>query len=268
MELSASRADKYDLYEASVQNAAAEVDFMRTWFRALSEREPRSLREDFCGTGLVSIAWVEEDADSTAIGVDLDAEVLERAGHKSEALSESQRARLQFLQQDVLTVESAPLDIICAFNFSYWLLRERANLQRYFRRCHQQLVHDGILFLDAYGGYDAFRDIEESQTLTLDGKKFTYTWEQEDYDPVSGMLRCNIHFSFPDGSRLDRAFSYEWRLWTLPEISELLQEAGFTEITHYWQGWDENDEPDGDFQPVERGVAEAGWIAYITARKT
>jgi hypothetical protein len=30
-------------------------------------------------------------------------------------------------------------------------------------------------------------------------------------------LVCHIHFDFEDGSRLERAFSYDWRLWSLPE---------------------------------------------------
>jgi len=32
---------------------------------------------------------------------------------------------------------------------------------------------------------------------------------------------------------LDRAFSYYWRMWTLPELQELLQEAGFVKVTVY-----------------------------------
>jgi hypothetical protein len=35
----------------------------------------------------------------------------------------------------------------------------------------------------------------------------------------------------------------------------------------YWQGFDEDGEPDGDFQPVEEGEADAGWICYLSAEK-
>jgi len=37
---------------------------------------PKRLREDFCGTGLFSCAWVKSAADREAVGVDLDPEVL------------------------------------------------------------------------------------------------------------------------------------------------------------------------------------------------
>ncbi|MBN2886226.1 MAG: class I SAM-dependent methyltransferase, partial [Chromatiaceae bacterium] len=90
---------------------------------------------------------------------------------------------------------------------------------------------------------------------------------QADFDPISARMRCHIHFRFDDGSALERAFRYEWRLWTLPEIRELLAEAGFGRIEVYWQGWDAEGEPDGNFRPVERGTADAAWIAYLSAEK-
>ena len=32
----------------------------------------------------------------------------------------------------------------------------------------------------------------------------------------------------------------------VPEIRDLLEEAGFRNVTVYWQGWDEDGEADGD----------------------
>jgi hypothetical protein len=81
-------------------------------------------------------------------------------------------------------------------------------------------------------------------------------------------MQCRIHFVFPDGSKMKDAFRYEWRLWSIPEIRELLVEAGFSKTVVYWEGTDEDsDEGDGDFQPTEIGDADAGWIAYISAEK-
>ncbi|MES9981732.1 MAG: hypothetical protein ABW115_14540 [Candidatus Thiodiazotropha sp. 6PLUC6] len=61
--------------------------------------------------------------------------------------------------------------------------------------------------------------------------------------------------------------SYDWRLWSLPEVRELLEEVGFKKITFYWQGFDDDGEADGIFVPVEEGEADAGWICYISAEK-
>ena len=67
---------------------------------------------------------------------------------------------------------------------------------------------------------------------------------------------------------MEKAFSYDWRLWTLPEIREILDEAGFTEVTIYWEGTDEEcNEGDGVVEPAETGDADPGWICYIVAQK-
>jgi len=35
----------------------------------------------------------------------------------------------------------------------------------------------------------------------------------------------------------------------------------------YWQGWDKDGEPDGDFRPALTADPDAGWICYLTAEK-
>ena len=264
----AATASPYRLYEQSVQCAEAEVDLVADRFERLRGRPARSLREDFCGTAAVCCEWVRRHPDNTAIGLDIDAAVLHWARSNNEAaLAPEQQRRLALLEADVLSAELAPVDVIIAMNFSYWSIKERAALRRYFERLREQLTEDGVLFVDAYGGYDAFRVIIEERPVDTDNAGFTYVWEQADYDPISGDLHCHIHFDFPDGSRLERAFSYDWRLWTLPEIREILDEAGFARITCWWQGWDADDEPDGLFEPAERADADAGWVCYITAER-
>ena len=263
----AEQADRHRLYEHSVQYAESEIDFVDDTYRTLRGRRARLLREDFCGTANVCCEWVRRRKGNRAIGVDIDAEVLAWGRrHNLKRLGRSQRERIELLQENVLTVETDRPDIVSAMNFSYWLFKERRQLRRYFERVRETLADDGVLFLDAYGGYDAFREIVEEREIDAEGG-FTYVWEQESYEPVSGRLLCHIHFDFPDGSRMERAFSYDWRLWTLPEIRELLAEAGFRRVTVYWQGWDEDGEPDGIFEPVEEGEADAGWICYLTAEK-
>jgi hypothetical protein len=260
-------ADRHRLYELSVQYAASEVEFVDDTFKSLRGHRAQVLREDFCGTANVCCEWARLRKGNRAIGVDIDAEVLKWGReHNLSRLTPGERKRVELLQADVLEVETRLPEVISAMNFSYWLFKERRQLKRYFRRVRETLADDGILFLDAYGGYDSFREIVEEREIDEAGG-FTYIWEQEKYEPISGGLICHIHFSFPDDSSLNQAFSYDWRLWTLPEIRELLQESGFRNVTVYWQGWDEDGEPDGDFKPVDEGEADAGWICYISAEK-
>lgn len=264
----AETADRHHLYELSVQCAEAEIDFVDETYKKLRGHRASLLREDFCGTANVCCEWVRRRKTNRAIGVDLDREVLNWGrDHQLARLKNAQAKRIELLRENVLTATTDAPDIISAMNFSYWLFKERSQLKRYFRRVQQQLAADGILFLDAYGGYDSFRDIEEEREIEDGDSSFTYVWEQEKYEPISGDLICHIHFDFEDGSRLEKAFSYDWRLWTLPEIRELLAQTGFSRVTVYWQGFDEEGEADGIFEPVEEGDADAGWICYLTAEK-
>jgi hypothetical protein len=260
-------ADRHRLYERSVQCPEAEVDFISRRFRLLTGRDAHLLREDFCGTAAVSCEWVRRHPDHCALGVDLDPSVLAWArGHNLAALPTGARSRCKLILGDVLRVRPGPADVILAMNFSYWLLRDRAALLRYFRRVRAGLVSNGIFFLDAFGGYDAFRVCTEERTFEdLEGD-FTYLWEQAHYNPIDGRLVSHIHFAFPDGSRLERAFSYDWRLWTLPELRELLAEAGFSRVLCYWQGWTDRGKADGIFLPAEEAAADAAWICYLSAQ--
>ena len=261
----AERADRHALYEQAVQCVEHEIDFVDAEFKRLRGHRATTLREDFCGTANTSCEWVRRRPSNHAIGIDLDAEVLGWGkAHHVAGLTPGQRRRLTLIEGDVLKTGGQPVQILLAMNFSYWLFRERAQLCDYFKRARANLADDGVFFLDCFGGYESFQVLKEH----TEHKRFTYTWEHASYNPINGHFVCYIHFSFPDGSRLKQAFSYEWRLWTLPEIRELLVEAGFTRTTVYWQGWDEKEETgSSDFTPVEVGEPDAGWICYIAAEK-
>jgi len=260
----AELADKHELYEASVQNVEEECRFVSETFHAIRGRHPTSFREDFCGTASACCEWVRASAAHRAIGVDIDQDVLDWGReHRLSRLDHSQRERVTLRNGNVLTVATDCVDAVGAFNFSYWVFKDRDTLREYFRATCRALKDDGILFLDAFGGYEAFEEMKEK--TKYDG--FTYIWHQARYYPVTGEARCHIHFKFPDGSKLKKAFSYDWRLWTLPEIQEILKEAGFRNVTVYWEGTDEDGEGNGEFLPEVRGEADAGWIAYIVAEK-
>jgi hypothetical protein len=261
----AATADRYALYEDAVQDAPVEMEFVAETYAELRDREARVLREDFCGSAWAACEWVKRHPGNHAIGVDLDHDVLEwgRERHLA-ALSTEQQSRVNLIEGNVLTTPTEKADVTVAMNFSYWIFKQRSQLREYFRAVHDGLADDGMFIMDCYGGYEAFQDEYREKR---DCGKFTYVWEQEYYDPVTADYRCHISFRFKDGSRIERAFSYEWRLWTLPEIRELLAEAGFDKVAVYWQGEDEDGEGDGIFEPVEHGDADPAWISYLVAER-
>jgi len=260
----AATADRHCLYQQSVQDTETEIDFVEETWQALRDRPAELLREDFCGTANTACEWVRRDGMHLAVGIDLDGEVLEWGRLNNMAqLDEEQRSRISLLEENVLDAEPELADIVLAMNFSYYLFLERDELLAYFASVHEGLMEDGLFFLDAYGGYDAPRNIVEEREC----EGFTYVWEQAGFNPIDGTMDCFIHYRFPDKSRLDRAFSYHWRLWTLPEIRELLEEAGFSDVTVYWEGTDEaTNEGDGVYEPAEVGDADPGWVCYVVAQ--
>nr|VFJ70244.1 MAG: hypothetical protein BECKFM1743C_GA0114222_105492 [Candidatus Kentron sp. FM]VFJ70790.1 MAG: hypothetical protein BECKFM1743A_GA0114220_105612 [Candidatus Kentron sp. FM]VFK18567.1 MAG: hypothetical protein BECKFM1743B_GA0114221_105562 [Candidatus Kentron sp. FM] len=257
--------DRHDLYQQAVQSVEAEIDFVDETYKTLRGRYANSLREDFCGTANTACEWVRRRETNHAVGVDIDPEVQDWGRkHNLAKLPPDVRQRIWLQTANVRMVRTAPMDVIIAMNFSYWLFTDRKTLGEYFRHVRDGLSGDGVFFLDAYGGYDCCKVIQDHQEC--DG--FTYIWDQAAFNPINSEMTCFIHFEFPDGSRLDSAFRYDWRLWTLPEIREILDESGFRRTTVYWQGTDEGTgEGDGVFAPQTRGDPDPAWIAYIAAER-
>ncbi len=261
----ADTADRHRLYQLAVQCVESEIDMVDQTYREIRGRHATRLREDFCGTGNSSCEWVRRRRNNTAVGFDLDAEVLAWGrAHNVAKLSRQRQSRIQLLQQNVLEAGQTEVDIILAMNFSYLTFKTRDQLRAYFSKARDGLADDGILMLDGYGGHESWRTIKEK--TKCDG--FTYFWEQRKFNPISNEILCHIHFKFPDGSKMKRAFTYDWRMWTLPEIRELLAEAGYTKSTVYWEGTDEQTGEGNDiYLPTEQGEDDPRWVVYITAEK-
>ena len=60
-----------------------------------------------------------------------------------------------------------------------------------------------------------------------------------------------------------RAFSYDWRMWTIPEIREAMADAGFKATHVYWEGTARNGLGNGVFTRKARGESCQAWIAYV-----
>lgn len=259
----AATSDRHELYELSVQAPENEVRFIDKVWRKVRGRKAESFREDFAGTMYLASTWVRHRKENTAIAVDLDDEVQSWGMRRHiDPLPEEARRRVDVRLEDVRTVKCPRVDCIGAFNFSYYLFKTRPELIAYFKAARRGLKADGIFLLDAYGGSESFEEGEEDRPL----KGFTYVWDTGRYNPITGDVVTRIHFRFPDGSEIDSAFVYEWRLWTLPEIQECLREAGFGTVEVWWEGTTKDGEGDGKFKPTREGDACQGWIAYLVAR--
>ncbi len=265
--------DRLLLYSAAVQSADADIDFMKRVFRKRNTRSFRSMREDFCGSALLACEWVRRAPENRALGVDFDRETLEWSRrHYVPRIGEA-ASRLDLVEGDVLEIRGPRVDVVTALNFSYMTFKERSVLLDYFKKTRRRLNSDGLFILDILGGGETCGELVESRHLlasvAFDGTRlprFTYTWEQAGFNAINHHLVCHIHFKMRGRRPIRRAFSYDWRLWTLPELRDLLHEAGFSDVEVYLDGWDdEADEADGIFRLKNRFENQASWIAYVVA---
>lgn len=265
---SAKTSDRHVLYQLAVQSPEDDLDFVTKVYKRLRGRAPLRLREDFCGTALLCATWVQKSAKHVAEGFDLDADTLAWGTvHNLEPLGEV-AGRVTLHMKDVRAPSHRPPDIRLAQNFSYSVFKERAELLGYFEAARESLAKDGIFVIDVYGGFEATAEMEE--TRKIEGG-FTYVWDQARYMPGTGDYLCHIHFRFRDGTEMKKAFSYDWRYWSMPELKDLLREAGFRHVDSFFEQTDDEDGGgNGVFVKDDTGVTSedcAGWIAYMVARR-
>lgn len=261
--------DRHALYEASVQGIEFDLDFASSLFRRLRRRPALIMREDFCGTAALSAGWALRGPQNKAYGVDLDPEPLAWAREHRLSRLRSVASRVKLLQADVLHARVPRADLTLAYNFSFWVFKTRRQLLNYFRAARRGLKSDGVLLLSTFGGTEAFDTMVETRRIpakqSVDGTRlpaFRYVWEQERFNPLTNDLLCSISFELPTGRKMRRAFIYDWRAWTLPELFELLAEAGFRESRAYV------DTGDGVYHPRRHSFEnQAAWLAIVAGIK-
>ncbi|MBL8857181.1 MAG: class I SAM-dependent methyltransferase [Planctomycetes bacterium] len=264
----ARTADKHELYQLAVQSPEADLEFLVKAYKKITGRVATHFREDFCGTALLACEWVKQGAKYSAEGFDLDAKTLAWGWKNNVTPLEAASDRIVLHEADVREKGDKPAHIRVAQNFSYCVFKTRAELLDYFKRVRSELAPGGMFAIDIYGGNEGTEKLEEERKIE---EGFTYVWDQYEYLPGNGHYTCYIHFRFKDGSEMKRAFAYDWRFWTMPELKDVLSDAGFSEIQSWFEQSDDDEgEGNGIYKRDDAGRSSrdcAGWVAYILALK-
>jgi hypothetical protein len=234
-------------------------------FYDIRNRTALSLREDFCGTFLISCEWVKSHPERKSIGLDLDPEPLDYGmrNHFSK-LTPAQKKRVQLVRQDVCLPRKQKAEIIGAGNFSFFIFKEREQLKNYFKAAFQSLSNDGIFVLEMAGGPGFTTKGREQRTYTVPRLgKFTYYWDQKSFDPITHHGLYAIHFKDRFGKMHRDCFVYDWRVWTIPEIREIMVDAGFKETRVYWEDPGEDGNGNGEYIHMREGDNAHAWIAFV-----
>jgi hypothetical protein len=252
--------NKHDLYELCVQSPKDLVPLLR----AIHGDDPTVLGEDFAGTAAVSHLWTQRE-ECTAIAVDNDEEVLARRGDHNR------------ITKHLCDVRDAtdPCDLLFVGNFSIGYMHTRAELVEYLTHAHKRLEASGGVFVcDTYGGESAYTlgGVHRAHPMP-EGKLCRYTWEQQSADPTTGFVTNLIHFRVERAGviefELEDAFVYEWRLWSIPELRDAMEEAGYKETQVYTKLADALDEEGNAYvMPVEDGEEELeeSYIVLVAGR--
>lgn len=255
--------DKYELYRKAVQSAENDVLFIRDTFKELKKRDARIFREDFCGTFALSTEWIKLHAQNQAVGIDLDPEPMAygRQNYLTRLKPEQQR-RMKLVEGNVLNSNLPKADIVAAMNFSYFCFKTRELMKAYFTNVYGSLQKDGMFLVDVFGGSQCFDAIED----TIKHEGFTYYWDQTNFDPVTNEALFHIHFRV-NGKKIEQVFTYDWRMWSISELRDIMTEVGFKKTHVYWEGTAKDGSGDGNFTRVDHGEACQSWIAYIVGEK-
>jgi len=256
--------DKYDLYLRAVQSPDNDVEFLFDTYKDLRKKKPSTLREDFCGTFSICAEWAKLKPGNRAWGVDLDQEPI-AYGHKHTlpALTSEQRSRVTILRENVLSSGVPQVDIVVAMNFSYFIFKQRLLLKQYFRSAYRGLQKDGVFIMDCFGGQLCQEANEERRKI----ENFYYYWDQKSYNPVTAEAKFAIHFKRPGENKRNNVFTYDWRMWGIAELRDILKEVGFTKSVVYWEETGRDGEGNGIFKKTEKGDDSEAWVAYIAALK-
>jgi len=188
--LSAKTADKYALYQRAVQSADQDVNFLFETYKTIRNKKPKHLREDFCGTCLLSANWAKLGNEFTTESYDIDPEPLAWGLEKNILpLGEASKQVTQY-QEDARNPSRTKPDVRCAQNFSYWIFKTRAEMLNYFEIVYKDLSNDGIFVIDLHGGPESIQELEEE--TEMDDESFTYVWDQDQINPITSEARLHI----------------------------------------------------------------------------
>ena len=253
--------DRHELYELCVQSPPELVRQLTV----IHGGTPRVLGEDFCGTAAVSVEWTRQVDGGRAIAVDHDDATLAR---------NPRHDAIEVVSGDVVRDTDATrhaADVIWAGNFSIGELHTRQDLLAYLGHARSRLKPGGLFACDLYGGESAYAsgsfDVEHALP---DGRVVVYTWEQRSADPLTGRVRNAMHFEVRRAGAIEQtlrdAFTYDWRLWGVPELRDALAEAGFTAVAVYARTPDAVDDAGTVYlRPIE--TVDASFDVIIAARR-
>lgn len=212
----------------------------RYWVRYIRQlwkqrgSDPRTVLDVACGTGNVSFILAEEGYEVT--GVDISPEMIEVANSK--LLARRKRGLTPdpvFFCQDASQLDlGRTFDTAISLFDSLNYITDPACLAEAFRRILHLLEPGGVFLFDMNTEYALQEGFFDQDNLS-ENRYPKYQWKSI-YDSESKLCRIDMRFEALDGSTGQVHEFWEThfqRSYSLPELTSMLQEAGFRDIQFY-----------------------------------
>lgn len=280
----------FKYYEASVQSPEWHARWYDKIYRKIRNKAPRILKEDFCGTFKVACEWLMLGEDRVAFGLDLDPAAIDYGVRRHVPSLGKHIDRLAILERDVLLPFPEKVDVTVAANFSFFIFHQREQLKKYFKVNLECLNRDGLLILETAGGPGFIEESWEPKKVKVpplphetSSEKIEFVWEQQSFDPIQSRGHYAIHFkklslgnrgnkkSNQKSKKIMNAFTYDWRIWGVAELKDLLLEVGYRRVDVYWETTHRQGRKKGhgtgEFRVMKQGDNSHAWICYVVGVK-
>ncbi|KAL8255669.1 hypothetical protein R6Q59_030736 [Mikania micrantha] len=257
---------KFSLYQQSVQSPKGDISYLQKFFLTyVGGRAPLHLQEDFCGTAMLSTEWLRSDSRRTAIGLDLDVEALDWCIENNvNKIGTDLSSRIFLYHGNVLQPQEAKL--------------VKSNLQN---TMHNITLEENETTSEPVTNSEAppSRDIVcafNYSCCCLHARHELVSYFINALQALSkkgGIFVMDLYGGTSSECELRMQRNFQILRWSLPEIKDCLEEAGFRSV-HFWirqmpdsesiksiQGF--GDGKDIKYEEVTSFQQQDSWNAYI-----
>ncbi len=191
------------------------------------EKKPKHILEMACGTGNLSIYLADKGYRLTCF--DLSEEMLSQAYVKLNRYKNVKLLNANMIDFKINQKFDAILSICDSINY----IIKKQDLKATFENAYNHLEDDGIFIFDI-NSFHKLKNIIGNNTFIEDREDIFYTW-QNYYDEINNTCQFYLSFFINDDENIYSRFDEEHieKAYTVDEIVELLNNAGFKTVDYY-----------------------------------
>ncbi|MBC8134353.1 MAG: class I SAM-dependent methyltransferase [Fibrella sp.] len=220
------------------------------WLRRIEDecarrgKTPRSVLDVACGTGIVT-ELISQHGYHPVVGIDLSAPMIQIARTKADARRLADKISYHVQNATTLDLDGARFDLAVSLFDSLNYIIEPSDLSKAFVRIAHHLKPGAVLAFDVNSLYALSHNLF---TQTGTSGPLSHVWRSH-WDRESRTCRVEMEFTLKDEKTGEARQFHEThiqRAYTITELREMLEAAGFTDIAVYGNYGDRTPGPKSD----------------------